>query len=156
MGPKYLIDTNIWIDALNGLTDALNTIKGLDDIAISAITYMEVTSGCTPAEKAIFDHLLSLGVGIIHTDEQIMQLAAGFNHDSASGKGRGSRHLPDAIIGATALVSGRILITRNSDDFNVCKGVVVETPYQGQWRRARGPAGAESAIWVSTQSWTRK
>jgi predicted nucleic acid-binding protein len=130
-----LIDTNIWIDALNGLPDALNVLNSYIDIALSAITYAEVASGCSAVESAVFEAFLQAGqaagtVQIIHTDDAIIRLASTFNKNHDTGCGYGKRRLPDAIIGAAAVISGRILLTRNAPDF---KYVVHETPYQGQW-----------------------
>jgi predicted nucleic acid-binding protein len=124
MGSKYLIDTNIWIDMLNSLPEAAAALKALDDAAISAITYMEVASGSAPADKATFDLMLDGTVPILHTDDQITQLATAFNQDPNTWRGRGNTHLPDSIIGATAVVSNRILVTRNPNDFKIKEGPV--------------------------------
>lgn len=158
MGSKFLIDTNIWIDMLNNLPLAAATLKEVDDAAISAITYMEVASACTPSEKAVFDLLLEDDVPIIHSNDKVTQLATAFNQDPSTWRGRGSRHLPDSIIGATAVATGRILLTRNPGDFKNCTGITTVTPYQGGWTTtvvsgvevktwtpANAPAAAEAA-----------
>ena len=41
-----LIDTNIWIDALGGVPDARQVLDNHIDIAMSAISFAEVASGC--------------------------------------------------------------------------------------------------------------
>lgn len=149
MGSKFLIDTNIWIDMLNSLPEAAATLKDIDDAALSAITYMEVASACTPSEKVIFDLLIEDTVPIIHTNDKITQLATAFNQDPNTWLGRGNKHLPDSIIGATAVVSNRILVTRNPGDFRNCTGITVVTPYQGQWKKTVVD-GAEVKTWIPT------
>lgn len=135
MGSKFLIDTNIWIDWLGSAPEATATIKNVEDAAISAITYMEVASGCSPSEKAVFDLMLENGVEIIDTNSKITQLATAFNQEPNTWRGRGNKHLPDAIIGATAVVTDRILLTRNPGDFKNCTGITVVAPYQGKWTK---------------------
>ncbi|WP_343731234.1 PIN domain-containing protein [Duganella sp.] len=150
MDPKYLIDTNIWVDALGGAPEALEVIYNNDDIAMSAINYMEVASGCTPSDLVMFDGMLSgdPDIAVIHTNETIIKLASAFNQNAATGKGYGHKRLPDAIIGATAAVTGRIILTRNPSDFVGYPHVRVETPYQGQWVTSVGSDGKESKTWV--------
>ncbi len=149
---KYLIDTNIWIDALGGVKDALDVLNSYEDIALSAISYAEVASGCSPDEQLMFDGLLNIdpSIQVIHTDELIIKLAASFNRNRETGKGYGSRRLPDAIIGATAAITGRTILTRNAADFVGFNRVTVEVPYQGQWVKISNPGGGENVVWLST------
>lgn len=149
-----IIDTNIWIDALGGVPDAKYVLENYIDIAMSAITYAEVASGCGPTERAMFDAFVAAGqaaqtVQVIHTNEQIIKLAAVFNHNPITGSGHGKKRLPDSIIAATAFVTGRTVLTRNAPDF---KMVTHHTPYQGQWVEAEDASGMKVASkrWVST------
>jgi len=146
---KILIDTNIWIDYLGGVAEASAVLENSDDVGMSAITYAEVASGCTPAELALFESMLNVGralgtIQIIHTNDAIIKLAAAYNHNSATGSGHGRKRLPDAIIGATAVLTGRTLFTRNAHDF---KQVDIHTPYQGQWIK-RDVNGTPTKTWV--------
>lgn len=152
MATRYLIDTNIWIDALGGVTDAVAIIDSDSDIAMSAITYAEVASGCTPTELASFDGFLNAdpSVLVLHTNTEIIKLAAAFNHNTITGRGYGYKRLPDAIIGATGVVTGRTILTRNLADFFACRQVKVEIPYQGRWLDGVGVRGEKTKVWVST------
>lgn len=149
MGSKFLIDTNIWVDLLGNVAQAATTLKGVDDAAISAITYMEVASGCTPPEKVFFDLLLENGVEIIDTNAQIRVFATAFNPDPITLRGRGTKRLADSIISATAVACNRILITRNPNDFNNCTGITIYTRYQGKWTVCVAN-GVEVKIWTPT------
>jgi hypothetical protein len=44
-----LLDTNILIDHFNGIPEALDEIANHENLAISAITWMEVAAGLSPA-----------------------------------------------------------------------------------------------------------
>lgn len=152
METRYLIDTNIWIDALGGVADALAIIDSDKDIAMSAITYAEVASGCTPTELAFFDGFLAAdpSVLVIHTNTEIIKLAAAFNHNVTTGRGYGHKRLPDAIIGATAVVTDRTVLTRNPGDFFGYRQVKAEIPYQGRWLVEENVKGEKIQVWVST------
>jgi len=147
-----IIDTNIWIDALSGVPDAISVLENHLDIAMSAITYAEVASGCEPAELAMLDAFLAAGqaaqtVQVVHTNDQIIKLAAAFNKNPTTGHGHGRKRLPDSIIAATAFITGRTVLTRNAPDF---KMVTHHTPYQGQWVKTEDTSGQTVSRWVST------
>ena len=147
-----IIDTNIWIDVLGGVPDAKHLLDNHIDIALSAISFAEVASGCEPDELAMFEAFLEAGrsaqtVEVIHTNDQIIKLAAAFNRHPETGRGHGKKRLPDSIIAATAFVTGRTLLTRNAADF---KMVSHHTPYQGQWLEKESDDGLKAKHWVST------
>lgn len=111
---KYLIDTNLWIDAMSGKTPAielLHTAVEAEWSGYSAITRLELFS--YPAlkkedEKKISD-LLSYFTEIDVTSAVI---------DRAILLRQASRiKVPDALIAATALLVDASLATRNVDDF---------------------------------------
>lgn len=147
-----LIDTNIWIDVLGGVPDAKLVLDNHIDIAMSAISFAEVASGCEPDELAMFETFVEAGrwaqtLQVIHTNDQIIKLAAAFNKNPATGRGHGKKRLPDSIIAATAFVTGRVLLTRNAADF---KMVAHYTPYQGQWLNEDASGGQTVKHWVAT------
>ena len=121
-----LYDTNILIDALKGYEQALQELAYWDEPAISAVTWMEVYAGATPDEVPRLDELIAnVGFEVIHTDRDIMKLAAEIRGDSIR---KGPKvGLPDAIIMATALHLKLQIITRNKKDF---KGSNVRFPYE--------------------------
>jgi len=111
MEQKYLIDTNVLIDAqmnrlpkkgLEFLAEVINT-----NFIISFITQIEYL-GYKDINKSS-EEFISLA-DIIEIDKQIIQNCINIrkNHKIK---------LPDAIIAATALTRELILITNNEDDF---------------------------------------
>ncbi len=130
-----LFDSNILIDALNGIQQATTEIAYFDDVGISAVTWMEVVSKpmadagwgkITPQEmQSIRDFLAAFTV--IHTSDAIMAEAARVRAGSLINPPK--IRLPDAVIQATANVTGRLLVTRNKKDFR-CSNVRI--PYELQ------------------------
>lgn len=106
-----LFDTNIVIDQILGIAEATRELAAYDDAAISAITWMEATVKLDNAAIDQFDkRLAESNIKVIHTNYQIMRLASQLRHDTG-------KKLPDCIIRATSLHEGRIVITRNPNDF---------------------------------------
>lgn len=106
---KALFDTNILIDYLKGISDAKDELASYQDRAISIITWMEVQVGTEPQEQAQVDNFLAQ-FSILPVDAQVSLKAVALRK-------KNSIKLPDAIIWATAQVSHRLLVTRNSKDF---------------------------------------
>ena len=106
---KALFDTNILIDYLRGVDQARAEIALYEDVAISLVTWMEVLVGATEASEArTREFLRRFRVQTI--DETVAERAVEL---------RRSRRLrlPDAIIWASAITSGHLLVTRNVRDF---------------------------------------
>jgi len=123
MGKKYLIDTNTLIDAqmkklpekgLQFLTKIIN-----EDFTVSFITYIEFLGykDVTQATKEFIALADIIGINKTIIDTCIVLRKA---HKIK---------LPDAIIAATALTNGLILITRNRSDFINIHGLHVIDPY---------------------------
>ena len=108
---KALFDTCILIDYLNGIQSAKDEIELFKNKAISIITWMEVMVGEDKNPHVSIEAWLSQTFTIINLDRTV---------SIKSVEIRKSRKikLPDAIIHATALVSERLLITRNTKDFS--------------------------------------
>ena len=111
MGQKYLIDTNVLIDAqMNRLSN-----KGLEFLTkvideqfiISFITQIEYL-GKKDISKASED-LISLA-NVIEVDKKIIQICIDLRKNYKI-------KVPDALIAATALVHSLILVTNNERDF---------------------------------------
>lgn len=130
-----VFDSNIVIDVLAGIDQALIEMAYFDGIAISAVAWVEIMSkpiaeascGKIPYEsvQAIKDLLAEFT--IIHTSDAIMAEAARLR--AASFINPPKIRLPDVLIQATANVTGRVLVTRNKRDF--C-GPNVRIPYELQ------------------------
>jgi predicted nucleic acid-binding protein len=104
-----LFDTNILIDHLNAVPQARAEIERFEDRAISIVTWMEVMVGADD-EVADATRRFLEGFSVIELDNTVAQRAVALR--------RGHRiKLPDAVIWATAQVTGRLLVTRNIRDF---------------------------------------
>ncbi|AWL03719.1 PIN domain-containing protein [Massilia oculi] len=127
-----LLNTNILIDHFNGIPEALDEIANHENLAISAITWMEVAAGLSPADAGAFDQLTrQLPVYVLHTTDEIIRETTRLRSASikAHRAGTGKKlATPDAIILATANITGRQLVTRNPADF-AAASTPVRVPY---------------------------
>lgn len=117
-----VFDTNIVIDALNGIVSADIEYARYDHIIISHITWMEVMIGAHSDEAQQVRDFLSTRFEIAPIDmavaETVLQLRRTYR-----------MRLPDAIIWATARVYDAVLVTRNTKDFHTdWEGIHI--PYQ--------------------------
>lgn len=121
-----LFDTNIVIDALNGIPEAGRELRYYPFPAISAVTWMELIAGASPPEQErTRAYLANCGFEVIQTCEAIMHEAAALRGASIFRPPK--LPLPDAIIKATGNVTGRLIITRNKKDFS---GPNIRIPYE--------------------------
>ncbi|WP_425421241.1 type II toxin-antitoxin system VapC family toxin [Phaeodactylibacter xiamenensis] len=117
-----LCDTNIFIHAFNGNTvtiDELNKI-GLSNIILSAVTVMELYQGM--GNKAELDQMKKRinFYDKLQIDKATSIMASGFIEDYRLSHGL---LIPDAIIGATAIVHNIPLYTYNIKDFGFLPGI---------------------------------
>ena len=107
---EAMFDTGILIDALCGVKPAQAELMRYSRRFISRVTWMEILSLSAPDDarrsEEFMDHFT-----ILEVDEEIGRRAATLRTQ------RPGLTLPDAIILATALLRGRVLITRNTQDF---------------------------------------
>lgn len=123
--PLVLFDTNIFLDALLGHAVAEKVLSAYSNSATSFITYIELMAGAkTPSEVLQVVAILS-PLEIVQATPEIMRRAADIRHGSVVGMKKIAT--PDAIIAATAQVTGRTFITRNTKDF---AGPWVFVPYE--------------------------
>lgn len=114
---NYLLDTNFLIGLLRGTQSYWDYFEALLERAlpsISAISRAEIYAGCRPAEEIETRRLLDCFRAVpIGTD--IADLAGGYVYQFAR---RGvTLHLEDALIGATAVHEGFVLVTQNVGHF---------------------------------------
>ena len=130
-----LLDTNVLVDHFNGVAQASIEIAFHSDIAISSITQLEVAVGLNANDASRFTAMIELlPVAIIHPDDDIIREATRIRKTSIEARraGAGSKiPTPDAIILATANVTGRQIITRNPADFGMAMRSV-RVPYRLQ------------------------
>ena len=105
-----VFDTNIVIDALNGIVEADTEYSRYERVLISRITWMEVLIGVDGDDSEIRDFLES-HFEIIPLDVAVAEIAIRLRREHRL-------RLPDAIIWATARVNEAVLVTRNTKDFN--------------------------------------
>ena len=112
----YTFDTNIVIDALTGFEPARSEIRRATGSGrrawVSRMVWVEVLSKGSQDRLKAAETFLS---GFV-TDEIDAEIAA---RAAALRRERPRLKSPDAIILATALIRGRVLVTRNTKDFPV-------------------------------------
>ncbi len=110
MGPvKLLLDTNVLSHTLDGTRQTRALLEGSKDLAVSLITWMEVMVGRSGDDEEVARSFLST-FNIIGISQPIAEEAVRVRRSMRV-------KLPDAIIYATALSTGRTLVTYNSRDF---------------------------------------
>lgn len=120
---KYLIDSVIVIDHLNGRVEATRfLIENAAQSALSVITRAEVLAGCDEHNErsviALLDQFATLAV-----DVSIADRAARLRRTERW-------KLPDAIQAAVAIGHELALVTRNTRDFRPGSQPEVLIPYQ--------------------------
>jgi predicted nucleic acid-binding protein len=134
MVTKVLVDTNILIDLMNGVPKAKVELGYFSDFAISSLTWMGVMVGCkTQADTLKFETFLKmLNVQVVHPDDAIMATAVTIRSAGLTRTPKRKIKAPDAIIGATAKVLGRVVITRNPADFEPSQ---LRVPYKLKYQK---------------------
>lgn len=110
----FAFDSNIVIDALRGFEQARAELKRAAQVSgrlwISRMVWVEVMSKGEGEGLRRSEQFLD-GFGVDEMDEEIGIRAASLRRERPRLKS------PDAVIFATALVRGRVLVTRNIKDF---------------------------------------
>lgn len=119
-----LCDTNILIHAFNGNTATIESLEeiGFANILLSSITTMELLQGMgNKVELAQMKKKIKY-YDIIHFDTHISQKSIELIESFKL-----SHHLqiPDAIIGATAIINEIELFTYNKKDFNFMPNIIL-------------------------------
>lgn len=124
MEQKYLIDTNVLIDAqMNGLpkTGMGFVTEVIDkDFTISFITYIEFLGYKDIARET--EDFIALA-NVLEVNKEIIQSCINLRK-------RKVIRLPDAIIAATAIVRNLTLITRNVSDFKNIPRLKIINPWE--------------------------
>jgi len=104
-------DSNIVIDALNDHAGAVAELRNATRRVVSIVTWIEVVAGCPTAEAERLARDLLARFQVVNVTPAIAEAAVAIRR-------RSRMKLPDAIILATAQVSGVQLSTRNTRDFS--------------------------------------
>jgi toxin FitB len=127
MGARYLIDSNLIIDYTASRlpekgSDFLESIFNTDFL-ISVVVKIEVLGfGDVPARMKALEAFLDTAT-VLALDERVTGQAIALR------AGHKKLKLGDAIIAATALVHGLVLLTRNTDDFKNIPGLSILDPH---------------------------
>jgi hypothetical protein len=105
-----VFDTNIVIDALNGVPEADAEYGRYERVFISRVTWMEVLVGAQDDDAQLRD-LMETHFEIVALDLAVAETAVQLRRTN-------HLRLPDAIIWATAQTQEAVLVTRNIKDFN--------------------------------------
>ena len=109
----FTFDSNILIDTLRGFPEARDELRRAAQrgrLWVSRMVWIEVMSKGDGEELRRAGMLLS-GFSIDEVDAEVGERAAALRRE------RSGMKTPDAIILATALLRGRVLVTRNIKDF---------------------------------------
>jgi predicted nucleic acid-binding protein len=123
---QYLIDTNVVIDYLgqklptSGMEFVSDVIDNISNV--SAVTKIEVLGFNAPSEhyQVLIDFM---------NDSTIWHLTDNIIDVSIEVRKKHKTKLPDAIIAATALVHGLIIVSRNVKDFQNIDGPTCVNPH---------------------------
>jgi predicted nucleic acid-binding protein len=122
-----LCDTNIFINAFNGRVDSIEQLNkiGLAEIVLSSITVMELFQGMgNKTELAQMKKKIKY-YDVIQIDEAISQKAIEFIEKFKLSHGL---QIPDAIIGATAVIHQIPIYTYNVRDFDFLPEIILYQP----------------------------
>ena len=107
---RAVIDSDVLIDYLQGVTSAREELARYDRPACSIISFMELLVGSrTPAERQAAEALLA-SLERVELNEAVARRAVALRQTLRL-------KLPDAIVLASAENEGCILVTRNTRDF---------------------------------------
>ena len=107
---RAVLDSTILIDYLNGVQPAKAEIGRYERPAISVITWMEVMVGANePSEETRQRRFLRRF--------ETLSLSDAIAERAVDVRRRSRLKLSDAVIWATAMIHGHLLVTRNARDF---------------------------------------
>jgi len=126
MGQRFLIDTNVIIDYTSNLIPGNGTafVENIFNTAFntSVVVKIEVLGyNDAPAKMQLLEEFLSSAT-IFPLDDAVTQKTIELRRIKKI-------KLGDAVIAATALVYGLIIITRNTADFNNITGLTCINPH---------------------------
>lgn len=121
-----LIDTDVLIWLFRGRASARKLLKGIDEVTLSAVTYMELVQGMRNKEefRLLRQTIHEQDWFVLPIDENISQRATVFIENYALSHGL---QLADALIAASAVESGATLISANTKHYKVIPDIDLKT-----------------------------
>jgi len=126
---KRIVDTDIIVDTLRGVQASRDYLRRFEagelEGSISVVSIAELFAGkgsCDPAVAKRLESFINLFT-VLSVDIEIARKAGELVRDYGLS-------LPDALIGATALTLGLVLVTRNVRDFQRVPSLRLEVPYR--------------------------
>lgn len=117
-----IVDTNIFISAIRGNEIAKQLIKKyMPNIGISVVTEMELYAGANSNTKREIVDQIVLFHEVIYLNKATCIIA--LNLIKTYNSGNSSLYLADALIAATCINGHYPLITFNTQDFSMIKGL---------------------------------
>ncbi|HWA90723.1 MAG TPA: type II toxin-antitoxin system VapC family toxin [Rhizomicrobium sp.] len=104
-----VFDSNIIIDHLKGAPHVTAEFARYDERSISIVSWIEVLAGARPEHEDATRTILA-SFSIIPLDDVVAERAVALRRSHRI-------KLPDAIIWASAQITGRLLVTRDAKDF---------------------------------------
>jgi len=122
---KLLVDTDVLIWYLRGHDGAARRIDILDELKISAVTYMELMQGCRNKEELTLlkKDFSARKAKVLQIDASISNRASSLIETHALSDGL---QLADALIAGTALEYRLAVLTANTKHFEPIIGLTVE------------------------------
>jgi len=122
---SVLIDSDVLIWYARGNEHAIATVNAIGKSHISAVSYMELLQGCrSKAElKVVQKTFNSNDHDVLPVTQSISNLACQLVEQYALSH---SVHLADALIAATAISHGLVLLSGNDKHFSAIKGLILE------------------------------
>lgn len=128
MATRLLIDTDVLIDYLRGVPQAITYLETqAESLVLSAVSVAELYAGVRegPERKALAGFVAAFEVAPVN--QAIAERAGLFRRDYGKSHGTG---LADALIAATAELQGAIVVTQNRKHFPMLDQV--HLPYEKQ------------------------
>jgi predicted nucleic acid-binding protein len=123
---SLLLDSCVLIDYLRDRPEAVAYLEGLDrKPLISALTVAELYAGVREGRERTVLNALTAGLEVVAVDRAIAERGGLLRRDYGRSHGVG---VVDAIIAATAIAQGAVLVTRNAKHFPMVEDLVV--PYR--------------------------
>lgn len=127
---KYLLDTNVCIDAMRGRDEVVQNLTSMspDDCAISTVSLFELEAGALKSNKPENElrklSLLSDTLILFPWDKNAAKEAARIRFDlESTGRTIGAY---DTLLAGHAIALGIILVTDNLKEFSRVEGLVIE------------------------------